>query len=414
MNGTKLFETQNPTMLEQPAQILIIEDDIQDIKLIQKYLRRAKSFRAHLESTQTLSEGLKRLAQGGIELILLDLFLPDEQGLDAFRLISTQFSSVPIIILSGLKDEEVAVTAVQEGAQDYLIKGKFDSELLVRAIRHGIERHHLRLFKEQLNQELERRVSQRTAELQQALDQLQAMEVQLRQSLATEKELNSLKSQMIATISHEFRTPLTHVLASADLLEANLYRWNEDKQLKYIGIIQTAAEQMAALIQNVVFLGEAEADKLEFKPETINLANYLAEIIEEMQLITGDRSQLTLTCVGECEPFWGDAKGLRQILLNLLSNAIKYSPEKGKVKLKLTCKKTKVIIQVSDRGMGIPESELSHLFEPFNRGSNVGAIEGTGLGLAIVKRAVEFHLGTISVTSKVGCGTTFTVVLPKR
>ena len=320
MNGTKLFNTQNPTMPEQPAQILIIEDDIQDIKLIEKYLRRAKSFRAHLESTQTLSQGLKRLAQGGIELILLDLFLPDEQGLEAFRLISTQFSSVPIIILSGLKDEEVAVTAVQEGAQDYLIKGKFDSELLVRAIRHGIERHHLRLFKEQLNQELELRVCQRTAELQQALDQVQAMEVQLRQSLAAEKELNSLKSQMIATISHEFRTPLTKVLASADLLEVNLSRWNEDKQLKYIGIIQTAAEQMSALIKNVLFFSKAEANKLEFKPESLNLANYLAEIIEEMQLITGDRSQLTLTCVGECESFWGDANLLRRILLNLLYN----------------------------------------------------------------------------------------------
>ena len=106
--------------------------------------------------------------------------------------------------------------------------------------------------------------------------------------------------------------------------------------------------------------------------------------------------------MGECESFWGDANLLRRILLNLLSNAIKYSPEGGKVELKLTCKRETVIIQVSDRGMGIPESEQGHLFEPFSRGSNVGTIQGTGLGLAIIKRAVELHLGTISVSSKVG------------
>jgi signal transduction histidine kinase len=401
-------------MPEHPVQILAIEDDIQDIKLIQKYLKRAKSFRIQLESTQTLSEGLVRLAQGGIDLVLLDLSLPDQQGLDTFRLVSKQFSKVPILILSGLKDEEIAVKAVQEGAQDYLIKGQLDSALLVRAIRYGMERHYLRLFKEQINQELERRVSERTAELQQALEQVQAMEVELRRALATEKKLNSLKSQMIETISHEFRTPLTKVLASADLLEVNLSRWNEDKKFKYIEIIQKAAEHMAALIQNIVFLSEAEADRLEFKPESINLANYLAEIIEEVQLIVDDRFQLILRCVANCEPFWGDANLLRQILLNLLSNAIKYSPEGGKVELKLTCKKTKVIIQVSDRGMGISESELSQIFEPFSRGSNVSTIQGIGLGLAIVKRAVESHLGTISVTSRVGRGTTFTIALPKR
>ncbi len=255
-------------------------------------------------------------------------------------------------------------------------------------------------------EELENRVEE--------LEQMQAMEVELRQSLATEKELSSLKSQMIATISHEFRTPLTKVLAAADLLEANLHRWNKEKQFKYIAIIQTAAEQMGALIQNVLFLRQAEADKLEFQPELLNLANYLAEIIEEMQLIADDRFQLILTCVGECEPFWGDAKGLRQILLNLLSNAIKYSPGGGKIELKLICKPTKVIIQVCDQGMGIPKSDQSHLFESFSRGSNVDTIQGTGLGLAIVKRAVELHKGTISVTSEVGCGTTFTVILPKR
>jgi diguanylate cyclase (GGDEF)-like protein len=121
--------------------VLLIEDDPYDAELTMGILEEIKSFRCLGERTDTLSKGLERLSRGGFDLLLLDLGLPDSLGLDTFESASTQYPHVPIIILSGLADEELATRTVQEGAQDYLVKGNFDSRLLARAIRYAVERH---------------------------------------------------------------------------------------------------------------------------------------------------------------------------------------------------------------------------------------------------------------------------------
>ena len=392
--------------------ILVIEDDTQDIALIRHYLRRTPRFTANLKVVKTISEGLERLQENNIDVVLLDLNLPDGQGLEAFREVYAQCRQIPIVILSGLDDEKIALESLHEGAQDYLIKGKFDGNLLVRAIRYAIERQNLRLLKEQINEELESRVQERTLELQQTLRQLQEMEVQLRQSLAAEKEVSELKSRIIATISHEFRTPLTKILASSELLEANINNWQENKQLKYLWLIQKSADEMASIIKNVLFLNKTEFEKLEFQPNPINLERFLTKIIEEVKLFTDYPGEITFTNGEVHNSFWGDANLLRQIMTNLLTNSIKYSPQGNQIAVKLLAEPEQIIISINDRGIGIPQADQGRLFEPFSRASNVGTIPGIGLGLAIVKKAVELHRGTISLQSVVEVGTTVTVTFP--
>jgi signal transduction histidine kinase len=384
---------------------LLIEDDIQDVDLIQDYLNKSKHFEMTLESASCLGEGLERLSEGGIDLVLSDLSLPDEQGLDTFRQLYAQCPGVPIIILSGLDDEEVAVTALSLGAQDYLIKGLFNSRQLIRAIRYAFERHQLRKELKHQTDLLEQRVLERTAELQQAKEALAV-------ALEQEKELSELKSRIITTISHEYRTPLTTIASSAELLEVYRHSWDDAKQLKHFGRIQSTIKHMTALVDDVLFVNQAEFENLSCCPTSLDLVAFLQELIDERQVTIGNKHHLNFTHIGEESQFLGDTKLLRQILSNLLDNAIKYSPNGGTVSVHLTFEETQVIFSCHDEGIGIPVEDQQDLFKSFSRASNVGTIGGTGLGLSIVKKCVDLHKGQITVDSVIRKGTKFTVTLP--
>lgn len=394
-------------MQECPTRILLIEDDSQDVDLIEEYLAKSKHFEVRFESADTLCSGLERLSEGGIDLVLCDLSLPDEHGLDTFRQLYAQFPLVPIIILSGLDDEEVAVTALSEGAQDYLIKGLFNSRQLIRAIRYAVERQQLRLELKAQAELLEKRVLERTAELQQAKEALA-------HALVQEKELSELKSRIITTISHEYRTPLTTIASSAELLEHYRHKWDDTKQLKHYQRIQNTIKHMTALINDVLFLNKAEFEKLQCNPTPLDSVAFFQGLIDERQSTVGDKHHLIFTSLGEGREFTVDSKVLRQIVTNLLDNAIKYSSEGGKVSLHLQLEEKKVIFSCQDKGIGIPVEDQQNLFLSFSRASNVGTIGGTGLGLSIVKKCVELLRGQIDVESEVGKGTKFIVTLPRE
>jgi PAS domain S-box-containing protein len=237
-------------------------------------------------------------------------------------------------------------------------------------------------------------------------------EEEIHRALAQEKELGELKSRFISMTSHEFRTPLTTILSSAEMLEHYGPRWSEDKKLVHIHRIQSSVRNMTRLLDDVLILGRAEAGRFEFNPIPLDLVQFCQDLIEEMQLSAGPKYALELTCEAAGAQAHMDEKLLRQILTNLLSNAIKYSPDGGTVHLTLACQAGRVTFQVRDDGIGIPDEDQARLFETFHRARNIGNIPGTGLGLAIVKKSVDLHGGTIEVASQVGQGTTFTVTLP--
>lgn len=241
-------------------------------------------------------------------------------------------------------------------------------------------------------------------------DRKQAEET--RKALQKEKELNDLKSRFVSMVSHEFRTPLSVVVLSAQLLERFRKVAPEAKQLLYLDRIQAAAKRMTQLLDDVLFLGKTELGKQEFKPEPMELVQFCRELVEEMQSTSNSEHTITFTCSEPEIVACMDELLLRHILTNLLSNAIKYSPHNKVVHFTLALQQERVIFQIQDEGIGIPEADLEQLFESFHRGSNVGKIPGTGLGLAIVYQSVQIHQGALTVQSQVDRGTTFTVNLP--
>ena len=236
-------------------------------------------------------------------------------------------------------------------------------------------------------------------------------EVEIRSALEREKELSELKSRFVTTTSHEFRTPLSTILSSADIIQKYSHKLSEEKKLQHLQRIQTTVKNMTQLLNDVLLIGKAEAGKLEFQPTQLELVQFCRDLVEEMQIST-DSHAIAFINQGECTNAYLDEKLLRHILSNLLSNAIKYSPQGCTVCLTLICEQQVAIFQIQDQGIGIPVADQAQLFNSFHRASNVGTISGTGLGLAIVKKSVDLHGGKISVESEVGVGTTFIVAIP--
>ncbi|HBB31014.1 MAG TPA: diguanylate cyclase [Cyanobacteria bacterium UBA8803] len=304
----------------------------------------------------------------------------------------------------------------------------------VSAIVQDITEHvQARLILEQVNDALKVRVEERTAALKkmnQALKaeiierrkvekQLRASEAQILNALAKEKELSDLKSHFITITSHQFRTPLTTIQSSAELLEYYGHKWSQEKKLTHLHRVQTSVKNMTKLLNDVLIIGNAEVGKLEFAPQPLDLENFCQTLVEEIQLNYTHQHQLVFTTetteaqeLNYFQPPCMDRHLLRQILENLLNNSIKYSPRGSSVELILSYYGEQAIFKVCDRGMGIPTEDRERLFETFYRATNVGTIAGTGLGLAIVKKCVELHQGQISLESQIGVGTTFTVTLP--
>ncbi|HEY9599291.1 MAG TPA: PAS domain S-box protein [Cyanophyceae cyanobacterium] len=260
-------------------------------------------------------------------------------------------------------------------------------------------------------------VATRIAGLAEDITEHKRAQAEILNALLHEKELNDIKSRFVSLTSHEFRTPLTTIMSTTELLQ--YYEWTKEEELEQLELIENAAKQMLQLLEDVLFIGTADAGKVRFNPEPLVLNEFCQDLVTEIQRgvslkpTTAD-SPHTLTFTGPNRVVLAcmDKKLLRQLLSNLLLNAIKYSPDGGTVRFELACQGDKAIFQIQDEGIGIPIEDQSLVFEFFYRANNVNAIAGTGLGLAIVKKCVELHSGQIVVDSQVGQGTKFTITLP--
>ncbi|MDP4191374.1 MAG: ATP-binding protein [Bacteroidota bacterium] len=238
------------------------------------------------------------------------------------------------------------------------------------------------------------------------------MQADIKIALEKEKELNSLKSRFISNASHEFRTPLTVILASADLLEMFGKNWKEEKFKEHTSKIRRTVKYMIELLDDVLTISRTETGKVTFRPENINFYNLCCEVIENVKLRKLENHEIFFSYNSPEHFLMADEKLLKQILLNLLVNSVKYSPNGGQIKFIVDINDNIASIEIADQGIGIPEENIDLLFEPFIRAENVGNIPGTGLGLSIVKRSVEMHNGNIKLKSKVNEGTTFYINIP--
>ncbi|PSF34582.1 histidine kinase [Aphanothece hegewaldii CCALA 016] len=236
----------------------------------------------------------------------------------------------------------------------------------------------------------------------------------IQQNIQHEKELIELKSKLFSMISHEFRTPLSVILSSAQLLENNFSKEADIKLLKNLDRIQSSAKLMNQFLTDLLILTRAESGNLEHNLEIIDIESFCLNLVEDIQLIASEKHQIKLISENFCHKIALDEKLLYSILSNVLINAIKYSPNGGEIYLILKCEATKTIFQIQDQGIGIISEDLPKIYQPFYRGQNVEKIMGTGLGLAVVKKCLECYHGTIDVESKVGLGTRFTITIPDQ
>lgn len=250
--------------------------------------------------------------------------------------------------------------------------------------------------------------------LQRDITHRKQAESEMRKALEKERELSELKSNFVGTVSHEFRTPLSTILSSADMLEFYAGQCAIEKQLEHIQRIQFAALNMKELLDDILILERAEARKLRFEPVEIELLSFCESLVEEMRLNDQQQHHLGFTPQTDRPEIRGymDVKLMRQILTNLLSNALKYSPSGSTISFQLWHDQTQAYFEIQDQGIGIPAFDQVRLFEAFYRATNVGTVPGNGLGLAIVKQSVEIHQGQIHLTSDETQGTTVRVSLP--
>lgn len=232
------------------------------------------------------------------------------------------------------------------------------------------------------------------------------------QALIQEKELSDLKLQVFSMVSHEFRTPLSLILGSAQLLDESLKDKVEPSRLKSLYRIQSAAKAMTQLLNDVLMVARADAGKLEFNPKWIEIQTFCLNLIEEFQVSHPSTRSLSFTHRGDRTHAYVDEKLLYSILNNLLSNAAKFSPQTSTIDFTVMSNPDALSFQVRDEGIGIPAEDRSQIYDPFYRGSNVRETRGTGLGLTVVQRCLELHGGTMTVSSDVGIGTTFTITIP--
>ncbi len=227
------------------------------------------------------------------------------------------------------------------------------------------------------------------------------------------QELNTLKLQFFSMASHEFRTPLSIILGSSQLLMTyNRDETNAEKIQKNTLRIQSSAKAMTQLLDDILTLTRAEAGKLQCDRRRLELTSFCLNLVEDLRLATADEPNIQFISRSNHQYADLDEKLLYSILSNLLSNAIKYSAPKSPVQLILESEPQFILFHVQDQGMGIGPKDLPHLYTPFYRGEQVKNIAGSGLGLAVVKTCVTLHQGTIDVTSGKSQGSLFTVRLP--
>ncbi len=403
--------------------ILVVDDIPDNLRLLSTILTE-HNYKVRRVTSGSLA--LDAISVRPPELILLDILMPDMSGFDVCEQLKAnpETAVIPIIFLSALNDTLVKVKAFSLGGADYITKPFQLLEVLAR-VNHQItitrQRQELSEREQELdvlNQILALRVEDRTAAIEKLLQQLH-LQIQDRTQIETEAEqqgcqLEQIKSRFAQQIFHEFRTPLSIISLSADSL-ANQSLSNEVRSRRLQQIL-TSVSRLDQILTNFAALELSSDQRFTRSLPKLDLNQFFRNLIVDWQRVAGDRFQIeyapqaNLPAAVSLEPLL-----LYEVLEQIISNSIRYSPEGGKIIVKVSFNLAQILITVQDFGIGIPEDEQEKVFEQFYRARNADNIAGTpgiGIGLTIAKQVINFQGGKIAIISLENEGTTTIVSLP--
>jgi signal transduction histidine kinase len=358
----------------------LVEDNPADARLMREYVREPGLEWCGLTHVDSVAAGIAAVCAGGIDAVLLDLSLPDARGIDAVTRVHFAAPDVPIVVLTGLEDEATALRAVQEGAQDYLIKAEVSAPLLGRALRYAVARVRV--------------------EAAEKREEVAAGAAQLRE-------------QFMAVLSHDLKGPLTSIAMNAGLLMERPAL--SERELKIVARITRSADRMGRMIRDFLdFTRTRLGGGFELDRVPGALADLCKHVVEEVEAAHQDR----VVRFRADTPGWGlwDSDRMSQVVSNLIGNGLQYSPPDTPIEISIGDDASQVVLEVHNQGEPIPPDVLPVIFDPYFRvragGRSGGTSQGLGLGLYISNQIVLAHGGTIAVRSEREAGTTFRVLLP--
>ena len=486
-------------MKTKATQVLLLEDDPEYVLLMKIFLGEpGEAGRYRVVEAPTLEDGVRLIVAGGIEVVLLDLMLPDSRGLDTLDRVLGVAPQLPVIVLTGLYDEALALDAVGRGAQDYLVKATFDGRLLKRTLAYAVERARLRSDLENIlanaadgmvvvdaanvvryanpaaeaffgrkapemvgrafgfpvapSKTSELRIGDRIAEMRVSKLQWRRYDAslasirdftalrrieQLRAEIRERRRMDHLKDELMSTVSHELRSPLTVIKAAiANLLEGFVGPMPE-AQTRLVALAHRNVDRLAKIINNLLDLSRLESDHVRVEKVKVDLAPLVHDAVQGYRLASGEKSvAVDIELPEGVPPVAADPDLLAQVLSNLLDNAVRFASSRVVVSAEAVeslaacapdgrgesrrssavADRPAVRITIADDGRGIPAEQLGELFNKFvqvGRPSGGAGYKGTGLGLAICKEIIQRHEGRIWAESDVGRGARFHVLLPR-
>jgi signal transduction histidine kinase len=367
-------------MSTRGIRVLLFEDNPTDALLFEEALAEVTSIAMSFEHVTHLQDGLTRLGSGSFDVAVVDLGLPDSQGLETLRSVLAARNDLAVVVLTGLDDEELGAQAVREGAQDYLVKREIRGPLLARTLRYAVER------------------ARSEAQLKLARDEA--------------LEASRLKSAFLANMSHEIRTPLSIISGFVGLIGERAREVGDGPILDCMDPIRRACERLLDTVEGILDLSKIEAGTFTVRSQPQDLGVVTRALIEELRPLAARKNLTMSISVRDPEAIvWFDEYCLTHALMNLLANAIKFTDEGG-VEVAIDRDSEGALrLEVRDTGIGIDPLFLHKLFQPFSQEDSGSSrrFEGNGLGLALTKRFLSLNGASIVAESEKGRGATFRI-----
>ncbi|TMA68478.1 MAG: hybrid sensor histidine kinase/response regulator [Deltaproteobacteria bacterium] len=360
-------------MSDSVTRVLLIEDNPDDACLLREALNEAREAHIDLVHVGHLDEAAKLLRQETFQVILLDLSLPDSQGIETVLRVQDHAPSVPIIVLTGLADDNIA------------LQGDIDARILVRSIRYASER-------------------------KQAYEGMARLAADLARA-------NRVKDDFLSVISHELRTPLIAIMGYAQLLEADLSGEATSEHAKAACVIRQKSDELLRMIRRILEVVKIETGQVMVVPDIIDLAEFMKDLSKSILVAVKKNVAVEWECSAQLPKIVTDVTKLNEILQNIIDNAIKFTDEgRVTISVRYAPDTRSVEFTVRDTGIGISRDVLPVIFDKFHQAdsSEKRDHEGVELGLYIAKKFAEMLHGKITVESHLGTGSEFTVTILDR